>query len=128
MGRELKLRVGEEIAAFELFEDKAPNSCQALLEALPLKSVAIIAKVAGLELMMRAPYFVDTGGENEVTAQQPGNVCYVPSSQNVCIFCEDIPGLGPCSLIGRITKNLEGMQREAKKCKKRQGAVMEIWQ
>jgi hypothetical protein len=71
---------------------------------------------------------VDTGGENEITAQQPGNVCYVPGAQNVCVFCEELPGLGPCSWIGKITENLEGIQREARKCKERQGAEVEIYE
>ena len=127
MGKVLKIRIGDEVGAFELFEDKAPNSCRALLDNLPVKSSAIIAKVAGLELMIRAPYFVDTGGENETTVQKPGNVCYVPGSQNVCIFCEDLPGLGPCSLIGTVTENLKGIQAEARKCKSKQGATVEIY-
>lgn len=127
MGTEVKIQIGGETGAFELFEDKAPETCKILLENLPIESTAIIAKVAGLELMLRAPFFVDSGGENEVTAQKPGNVCYVPGSQNVCIFCEDLPGLGPCSLIGRITENLEGIQNEARKCKKKQGARARIY-
>jgi hypothetical protein len=128
MAKELKLRVGEEVATLVLFEDKAPNSCRRLIEALPLAGSAIIAKVAGLEIMIRVPYFLDTGGENEITAQEPGNVCFVPGAQNVCVFCEHLPGLGPCSWIGRITENLEGIQREARKCKERQGAEVEIYE
>jgi hypothetical protein len=128
MAKELKLRVGKETATFVLFEDKAPKSCKALVESLPLKSTAIIAKVAGLELMIRAPYFLDSGGENEITAQEPGNICYVPGAQNVCVFCEDLPGLGPCSWIGKVTENLEGIQREARKCKEQQGAEVDIYE
>jgi hypothetical protein len=128
MATELKLRVGDEVAALVLFEDKAPKSCNRLIEALPLASSAIIAKVAGLEIMIRVPYFLDTGGENEITAQDPGNVCFVPGAQNVCVFCEQLPGLGPCSLIGRITDNLAGIQREAYKCKERQGTKVEIYE
>jgi hypothetical protein len=127
MAKELKIRIGEETGAFELFEDKAPKTCKIILENLPIESPAIIAKVAGLELMLRAPFFVDSGGENETTVQKPGNVCYVPGSQNVCIFCEDLPGLGPCSLIGTITKNLEGIIKEARKCKEKQGAYAKIY-
>jgi hypothetical protein len=97
MAKELKLRVGDEVASFVLFEDRAPKTCKRLVESLPLKSTAIIAKVAGLEIMVRTPCFVDTGGENEITAQEAGNVCFVPGAQNVCVFCEDLPGLGPCS-------------------------------
>ena len=128
MAKEVKLRVGEETAAMVLFVDKAPKSCKKLIESLPFKSTAIIAKVAGLEIMIRAPFFVDTGGENEITAQQPGNVCYVPGAQNVCVFCEELPGLGPCSWIGKISENLEGIQREAHKCKEQQGAEVEIYE
>ncbi|UCF98660.1 MAG: DUF3830 family protein [Spirochaetaceae bacterium] len=128
MAKELKLRVGNEIATFILFEDKAPKTCKRLIESLPLNSTAIIAKVAGLELMVRVPYFLDAGGENEITAQEPGNVCFVPGSQNVCVFCEDLPGLGPCSWIGRITDNLKGIQAEAWKCKQRQGAEVQIYE
>jgi hypothetical protein len=128
MARELKLRVGDEVATVVLFEDKAPKSCKRLVESLPLKSTAIIAKVAGLEIMIRVPYFLDTGGENEITAQEAGNVCFVPGAQNVCVFCDQLPGLGPCSWIGKITENLEGIQREARKCKQQQGAAVDIYE
>jgi len=128
MAGEFKLRIGDEVATLVLFEDKAPESCRRLVESLPLKSSAIIAKVAGLEIMIRVPYFLDSGGENEITAQEAGNVCFVPGAQNVCVFCEQLPGLGPCSWIGKITDNLEGIQRVARKCKEQQGAEVEIYQ
>jgi hypothetical protein len=128
MAKELKLRVGDEVATLALFDDKAPKSCKRLIESLPLNSSAIIAKVAGLEIMIRVPFFLDSGGENEITAQEAGNVCFVPGAQNVCVFCEDLPGLGPCSWIGKITDNLEGIQREARKCKEQQGAEVEIYE
>ena len=128
MANDVKLRVGDELATLELFEDKAPKSCKRLIEALPLASSAIIAKVAGLEIMIRVPFFLDAGGENQITAQEPGNVCFVPGAQNVCVFCEQLPGLGPCSWIGKITENLDGIQREARRCKEQQGAKVEIYE
>lgn len=128
MAKELTIRVGEEVGAMVLFEDKAPKTCKKILEALPIKSTAIVAKVAGSELMVRTPFFLDTGPENEVQAQKAGNVCYWAFSQNICIFCEDLPGLGKVSLIGKITKNLRGVQKEAEKCRKKQGAVVEIYE
>ena len=127
MVKELKIRVGEEEGALVLFEDKVPLVCGKILESLPLKNAAIIAKVAGLELMMRTPFILDTEAENVVQAQEAGNICYWHFSQNICIFCEDLPGLGPVSLIGKITRNLEGIQREALKCKQEQGADMVIY-
>ena len=62
------------------------------------------AQVAGLELMMRAPFILDEEPENQVTRQEAGNVAYWHFSQNICVFCEDLPGLGPVSLFGRIAQ------------------------
>lgn len=36
--------------------------------------------------------------------------------------------MGPCSWIGKITENLQGIRREARKCKQRQGAEVEIYE
>jgi hypothetical protein len=126
-GMNLKLRVGDEVATLTLFEEKAPKICARIRESLPLKSSAIIAKVAGLELMMRVPFILDDDPENQVTRQEAGNVAYWHFSQNVCVFCEELPGLGPVSLFGRITENFEGIRREALKCKQSQGAVMMLY-
>ena len=87
MAKELKIRVGKEEGSLVLFEDKAPHICRKILESLPLKSAAIIAKVAGLELMMRVPFIVDADLENEVQAQQACNICYWHFLSNICIFC-----------------------------------------
>jgi hypothetical protein len=124
---DLKLRVGEEVATVILFEDRAPRVCARVRAALPLKSSAIIAKVAGLELMMRAPFILDAEPENQVTRQEAGNVAYWHFSQNICVFCEELPGLGPVSLFGRITENFAGIRREALKCKQKQGAEMVLY-
>ena len=127
MAKELKLRIGDEEGIITLYEDKAPVACSKILESLPLKSHAIIAKVAGLELMMRVPFFLDTYPEYLVEPQEAGNVCLWDFSQNICIFCEDLPALGPGNLVGKITGNLEGIQREARRCRdEAQGAEMEL--
>jgi hypothetical protein len=128
MAKELKIRIGEEEGTLVLFEEQAPLVCSRIIESLPLKSAAIIAKVAGLELMMRVPFILEAEPENLVQAQDAGNICYWNFSQNICIFCEDLPGLGPVGLIGKITGNLEGIQREALKCKQKQGAEMVIYE
>ena len=60
MAKELKIRMGEQEGILTLFDDKAPVACSMIIEHLPLKSHAIIAKVAGLEVMMRVPFFLDT--------------------------------------------------------------------
>ena len=111
MARELVLRIGEQEGILTLYDDKAPVACNKIIESLPLKSHAIIAKVAGLELMMRVPFFLDTYPENLVEPQEAGNVCLWDFSQNICIFCEDLPALGPGNLVGKITGNLAGIRQ-----------------
>jgi len=128
MAKELSIRVGEQEGILTLFDDNAPHICNKIIESLPWKSPAIIAKVAGLELMKRVPFILDTEPENQVQAKEAGNICYWHFSQNICVFCEDLSGLGPVTLIGKITKNLVGIQREALKCKQTQGAEMTIYE
>ena len=127
MAKELTIRVGQEVGRITLLEDEAPKTCKCILENLPIHSAAILAKVAGSEIMVRSAFFYDGPDENLVQAQAPGNVCYWPLSQNICIFCEQLPGLGEVSLIGKITHNLEGIQAEARKCRQKQGARVEIY-
>jgi hypothetical protein len=127
MTNRVQLRIGDQRAEMTLFVNRAPKICGHLLGALPIKSSAILAKIAGLEIMVRTPFFVDTGPENAVQGQQAGNVGYWAFSQNVCIFCEDLPGLASVSLIGRISRNMEGIQEAARRCRIRQGATVEIF-
>jgi hypothetical protein len=129
MAKELGIRIGEQEGILTLYDDKAPVACSVIIEHLPLKSHAIIAKVAGLELMMRVPFFLDTYPEYLVEPQEAGNVCLWDFSQNICIFCEDLPALGPGNLVGKITGNLEGIRQEAIKCRdEEQGAEMELYE
>ena len=124
MDGRIRMRIGGESATISLYDRQAPNMCRKILGVLPLKTVLLHAKFAGPEIMLRAPLFCD--GENMTTRQEAGNVCYNDSSQTICIFYEDVPGMGPCTLFGKITENLEGIQREGRKGWRRQGTVVEI--
>ncbi len=124
MDSKIRMRIGGESATISLYDRQAPNMCRKILAILPLRTVLLHAKFAGPEIMLRAPLFCD--GENMTTRQEAGNVCYNDSSQTICVFYEDVPGMGPCTLFGKITENLEGIQREGRNGWRRQGAVVEI--
>jgi hypothetical protein len=126
MAKEVKLKVGNEVATMVLLEDKAPNTCKKLLECLPIKSQLIHAKFAGSEFMVKVPFFSDM--ENPATRQDQGNVCLNDPSQTMCVFYDSVPGMGPCTLFAKIVGNLEGIQKEARKAWKKGGALVEIYE
>ena len=126
MAKEVKLKVGNEVATMILLEDKAPNTCKKLLECLPIKSQLIHAKFAGPEFMVKVPFFSDM--ENPATRQDPGNVCLNDPSQTMCVFYEAVPGMGPCTLFAKIIGSLEGIQKEGQKAWKKGGAPVEIYE
>jgi len=124
MVQEIELRVGNEKAMAVLMEEEAPNTCKQVLEALPLRGRLIHAKFAGGEFFFATPIFAEL--ENPTRKQNPGNICYWPTRQSVCIFYKELPGVGEVTLFARITKNLEGIQREGMKGWIKQGAPIEI--
>jgi hypothetical protein len=126
MGKQVKLKIGEEVATVVLLEDQAPNTCRTFLGCLPIRSQVIHAKFAGPEIMIKVPFFCDM--ENPVTKQDPGNVCLNDPSQTLCIFYDGVPGMGPCTLFGKIVSNLAGIQKEGRKSWKQGGAPVEIYE
>ncbi len=71
MAKELNIRVGEEVGSLVLFDDAAPKTCKKIMESLPLKSAAIIAKVAGSELMMRILESYSCDGNTKTSPSAP---------------------------------------------------------
>ncbi|MBW1699241.1 MAG: DUF3830 family protein [Deltaproteobacteria bacterium] len=126
MSKELKMRVGDEVARIVLLEDEAPETCKKVLASLPLKGNLIHAKIAGKEFFFKAPFFCDP--ENRVQAQEAGNIGYYDGANSICVFYGAEPGIGEVNLFARITENLEGIQKEGEKGWKRQGAEIEIYE
>lgn len=126
MPKELKMRVGNEVAKMVLFDDEAPETCKKILASLPLKGNLIHAKIAGKEFFFKAPFFCDP--ENQVKSHEAGNVAYYDGANSICVFYEYVPGIGTVNLFGKITENLEGIQKEGEKGWKKQGAEIEIYE
>ena len=126
MPKELKMRVGAEVAKITLLEDEAPETCRKVLECLPLKGNLIHAKIAGKEFFFKAPFFCDP--ENQVQAQLAGNIGYYDGANSICVFYEAEPGIGSVNLFARISENLSGIQKEGEKGWRKQGAEIEIYE
>jgi hypothetical protein len=68
-----------------LFEDRAPDTCHAILKALPVDAEALHAMWAGEEIFFqRFPAQFDY--EHATQEVQPGALAMVPRSSSFCIF------------------------------------------
>jgi len=123
--KHIEIVLGSAKAEAELLEE-CPKISQAIWDALPLKGPVNHAKISNEELMYMIPLILMP--ENEVTETPPGTLAYWPTRQVLCIFYGKAVPAAPVSKFGRVTKNLEDLQREARKVWKRQGAVLEIRQ
>ena len=126
MPQELRMRVADEVAKIVLLEDEAPETCKKVMASLPLRGKLIHAKIAGKEFFFKAPFFCDP--ENQVQAQQAGNIGYFDGANSICVFYESEPGIGTVNLFARIIENLSGIQKEGEKGWKKQGAKIEIYE
>jgi len=116
------IQLGKETAEFELLWDKAPNICEALWSRLPLESFVTPAKVCSSEIIFMLPFMVE--GENMVWPKT-GDVGWWVKRASVNIWYNDagpLGPLGPTALFGKVTKNLEGIEREAKNIWAKPGA------
>ena len=111
MGKEITILIGKEECTAELLTDLAPKTCRIIEDALPLTGVLSHAKLVDREVFFQVPFFIDES-EN-VKLSEKGDLAYWNARQTVCIFFDDIVPLGPVTTFGRITGNLEGLQREA---------------
>ena len=112
--REIEITFLTEKVIATLLDREAPHVAEALWQSLPFETFAIHAKIAGPEIMAQAPFFVEFG-ENEVQPQEAGNITFWPDRQNICLFYGSCPGLGPTSLVARVTENIEGLKAAGKR-------------
>jgi hypothetical protein len=107
--REIEILFLKERVTAVLLDAEAPKVSEILWQSLPFETFPTHAKIAGPEIMAQAPFFIENG-ENEVQAQEAGNIAFWPSRQILCLFYGSCPGLGPISLVARVTENIEGLK------------------
>jgi hypothetical protein len=111
MGKEITIHIGKEECAAELLTDLAPKTCRIIESALPLTGILNHAKLVDREVFFQVPFFIDE--PENVKLSEKGDLVFWNGRQALCIFFDDMVPLGPAATFGRITGNLEGLQREA---------------
>ncbi len=111
MGKEIRILIGKEECTAELLTELAPKTCRIIEAALPLTGILSHAKLVDREVFFQVPFFIDEP-ENPKLSEK-GDLAYWDARQTVCIFFDDMVPLGPITTFGRVTGNLEGLQREA---------------
>ncbi len=117
--REIEISFLKEKVTAVLLDNEAPSTCDVFWKCMPFESIATHAKLAGEEIMIHSPIFAEP--ENEVTQQDPGNICLWTGRQITCIFYNSVPGLGPVSLFAKVTENLEGLKTAGRRIWLKQG-------
>ena len=111
MRPEITILLGREECTAELLTDLAPKTCRIIQAALPLIGVLSHAKLVDREVFFQVPFFIDDPENTRLS--EKGDLAYWNARQTLCIFFDDMVPLGPVTTFGRITGNLEGLQREA---------------
>jgi hypothetical protein len=111
MRKEIIILIGKEECTADLLTDLAPRTCRIIEDALPLTGILSHAKLVDREVFFQVPFFIDEPENMKVS--EKGELAYWNARQTLCIFFDDMVPLGPVTTFGRITGNLEGLQREA---------------
>lgn len=122
MGKEITILIGDEECTAELLTEEAPRICEAIEKALPLSGMLSHAKLVDREVFFPVPFFIDEL-ENPKFSEK-GDIAFWGARQTVCFFYDDMVPLGATPTFGRITRNLEGFQREAVKVWERPGMAI----
>ena len=122
MAVEIIIRIGDQECAAELLEEQAPHTCATIMKALPLTGVLSHAKLVDREVFFPVPFFIDEAENPKIS--EKGDIAFWNGRQTVCIFYDDMVPLGATPTFGRITRNLEGFQREAVKVWEEPGTII----
>lgn len=125
MKREIEIIAGKERAVALLLDEKAPKTCDAIWNSLPIISTATHAKISGEEIMLMIPLFIDI--ENPTSNPDPGDICYWPSGQDVCIYYGEITSfLGAVTKFAKVSEGLEVIKMIGRRNWFKQGEKIEI--
>jgi hypothetical protein len=124
VGTKLTILIDDEECTAELLNEAAPRICAAIEEALPLTGVLSHAKLVDREVFFPVPFYIDAHENPKVS--EKGDLAFWNARQTFCIFYDDMVPLGATPTFGRITGNLEGFQRVARKVWERPGAMITI--
>ena len=107
----ISMHFGSRCCVIELLDREAPATTRGIVSLLPLSTTLAHAKFAGDEVMFMVPRLFER--ENIVGSVAPGDVCYYPDRQTVCIFYGGIVPFAQVGLIGRVVEGLATLRTAA---------------
>ena len=126
MGKKIEIIIGEEKGIAELFEEKAPKYVEALWNALPLDGIVSHANFSGEEMSIPTPELTRVK-ENIAYKTCPGDLGYgAGKGSGLIVYYGNLSVTKPGCVFGRITSNLEGIQKEGRRVWKERGKKMVI--
>jgi hypothetical protein len=118
MAREIEIKIGDTVSIATLLDEKAPKTCEAIWDILPIENEAHSAKIAGLEIyFMAVPRIIIEEMENPIKVHDvpPGIISYYPTRPYIQIFLGHLlPAWNlDVNAFASITENLEGVKEAA---------------
>ena len=113
-GRQLIVTLGGVEGIADLFETKAPKTCEAVWNALPLSETINHANFSGEEVSF--PTFgLMWERENQLYENEPGDLGYFVQGPAICIYYGALRVISPGNVFGRIVSNLPAIQQMARR-------------
>ena len=90
----------------ELKRHLAPKTVGTIMRSIPIEGNAhmIGNSIAFIDTTIR------TGGEKLRTQFKKGDIGFLASNSSICFFIDDISGMKPMTLIGKVISNLESLK------------------
>ena len=125
MTKTIEIEVEGEVITAVLLEQKAPQTCKAIWDALPFDGTLNHAKMAGNELLYKIPVLIDDA-ENITFEHKAGNISYWPLRQCLVLLYEDLNSYEGTLVVAKVIDNLLGLQSVGRKCWIKQGVRMKV--
>ena len=121
MGSKIELACEGNTWIAELFEDKAPKTCKAILDSLPLEGQLTITNWSGAMLRLWVDIPEPAEGENAGVLQFPGDILFIPRWNGLRIVYGQAQmggpgGPSPTPKVGKIVEgDLDALSELAKR-------------
>jgi len=111
--KKMLIEVGQEKVVALLLEDKAPETCKMIWQAMPLEGPLMHAKICRNECFFITRLF-PFERENMILPK-PGDIGIFAWRQSIAVWYDETEPLGPNNIWAKIVHNLGGFQQEARK-------------
>lgn len=125
MPKRIEVLVGDARGVATLFAEAAPQTAQAIWDALPLEGILQHANFSGEEASFPVRALL-WERENQIYEVVPGDLGYFVTGPAICLYYGSLHVISPGSVFGRVVENLPALQRTAKRTWKERGIRMAL--